>query len=165
VEDRWYQEQLTRFASRLVRRQHRQQDWREEIRQEAMGVLARQFEAAPDLHVDLRLAERRFAPWMRRIIWRSCQEALRRLRRLYTSAADLLGAEPPDFRARLPERRVELTLAIDRLAEPERSVVALAARGCNLREIAWRLRMDYAATCQAWHRGARRLRSWLRERD
>jgi DNA-directed RNA polymerase specialized sigma24 family protein len=130
-----------------------------------MAVLARQFEAASDLHVDVRLAEQSFAPWMRRIILRTCQEALRRLRRLYASATDLPQAELLDAHSRPPERRLELTLVIDRLAEPERSILVLAARGCNLREIAWRLRMDYGDTCQAWHSAAKRVRSWLRESD
>ena len=83
VLDPWYQDQLARFACKLLGHQQPQRQWLEEVQQEAMTLLARKFQSAPDLHVDPQRAERQFGAWMRTIIYRTCQEALRRLRRLY----------------------------------------------------------------------------------
>ncbi len=165
VQDPWYQDQLARFTCKIVGHQRPQRDWLEEVRHEAMALLARQFERAPDLHLDPHRAERQFAAWMRTIIYRTCQEAFRRLLRLYGCSGELPKCGVVDPRNLAMETHAELNMAIDQLTEPQRSVLTLYAKGYSLREIAVQLELQYGATCRACRRGIAALRAMWRDSE
>ncbi len=77
----WYQLELEKAAQHLVRCQNLQ-IFPEDIQHEAILFLARTLERHPDLQFDsLNPSQEHFRHLMRKIIFRDCQQALRRLRR------------------------------------------------------------------------------------
>jgi hypothetical protein len=107
VSDPWYQHKLTVCAAKCLSRHGKSGDWLEDVKQEAMLLLARQLAVSPDLHVDIQRAEEHFDPWMRQIIYHHCQEAVRYLGRLYREAQVLPGYDAAYLRDFTIEARVD----------------------------------------------------------
>jgi DNA-directed RNA polymerase specialized sigma24 family protein len=149
--DPWYQQQLFCCARKLLRRSNRPSDWLEEVQQEAMTILGRQLRLSPDLHVDMTRVHEHFAPWMRWIIYRTCQEALRRLRRMYGKVTYLTELELLNLTIEDDvETHVEISLAIGSLQEPQRTVMVLYTEGANLKGIAVEMGLNYWRTYRLW---------------
>ena len=148
-------------ARRLLARRHAPPEWREDVEHDAMLLLARTLRRAPDLHVDQARVEERFPGWVGTIVARDCLQALRRLRTLSGRTSPLGRRDPADPRAaRLDARRdarIDLSLALDRLPEPDRGVLTLYAKGHTVREAADALGLSYARAYGALRRGRERL--------
>lgn len=76
----WYQAQLTKISRRVTRGRSRF-ICAEYVQQEAMLILARSLKAHPHLKFDWNESSEQFSRWMRRIIFRDCLQALRRIKR------------------------------------------------------------------------------------
>lgn len=161
IEHPWYQEQLAACARQEMRRVRAPDEWLDDVKQDAMLLLARRLRLAPDLRIDRRRAREHFPGWMGTIIRRHCQEALRRMRRLHHRTQEILdqdiGREP---RLAL-EAKIDLSMMLDKLAEPERTVVVLSAKNWSLREIADALEFSYWKTRRIHLRGLEQLRKLL----
>jgi RNA polymerase sigma factor (sigma-70 family) len=162
--DPWYQRQLYFCARKLLRRNNGPPDWLEDVQQEAITILGRQLQCSPDLHVDAARVEEHFAPWMRWIIYRTCQEAVRRQRRACGRTMYLTEVELDELATEHDaQTRVELDLAIEALEEPRRTVLALYTGGSNVKEIAGKVGLNYWRTYRVWQEGLNALRARLSE--
>jgi RNA polymerase sigma factor (sigma-70 family) len=162
VADTWYQEQLAACARSLVARQNARGDWLEDVQQEAMTLLGRHLRKWPDLRVNPDRPHTEFAGWMRGIIRNTCQEALRQVWRKRRPLCELPEDDIPDRRGLPIPRRVELSLAIDEIAEPAKTVLTLRFKGFNCKEIARRLHLSYEETRCALATALATLRSTMR---
>lgn len=126
-----------------------------------LADLGRRAARSPDLCVDVERAERDFAAWLGTIIRHACSKALRRLRPL-PSPAPLLGVETAADLFADRDRQIDLLAAIDRLAEPERTIMHLRLAGRSLTEAAYLLGISRKQADRAYQRGLRQLERALR---
>lgn len=157
VEHPWYRSELTACAAEITARNDLPREWRCDIEHDAMLFLAQKLRKDPGLGVDPVRAERHFAAWMGTIVRNDCRTAARRLRR---SARDqpLPSYLPAADREAEQAARIDVRLLIDRLDDPERTILHLAADGLALREIASRLGLSYWQVWRAYRGGVGRLR-------
>ena len=110
---------------------------------------------------DVERAERDFAAWMGTIIRHACSKALARLRPL-PCAAPLSGMETVADLSATRDRQIDLLAAIDRLGEPERSIIHLRLAGRSITEAAYLLGISRKQADRAYQRGLRQLERALR---
>lgn len=157
----WYQGELSACAERVVRRSGMPDQWIDEIKHDAMLLLARTLRHAPDLHVDREQVDQKFPGWMGTIVLRDCREALRRMRRAHTRSIPIGDAEVAvDGRSDI-ELQIDLSMAVDRLEDPERTVVTLFSYDVPVTEIATELNLGYWKTYRILQRGLQQLRELL----
>jgi hypothetical protein len=77
----WFRENLTSSAKSVLRRSGCPAEWRQDIEQQAMVLLAWRLRKMPCLGIDPVQAERHFPGWMGTIINHNCRDALRKLSR------------------------------------------------------------------------------------
>lgn len=132
----------------------------DDVQQEALSDLADQLRRQPDLHVDRSLAEHTFYSWIETIVHRRCGVIVARFVRLAAWNSQLVGeiAERPRRRT---DVRIDVSQAIEKLDDPERSVLLLFHGGHSVREIAQRLHMPYDRAYAAKRRGLAQLRDSL----
>ena len=126
----------------------------DDVQQEALADLAEQLDRQPDLHVDPSMAEHTFYSWIETIVHRRCGVIVARFVKLAALNSQLFGdvAEHPRRRTDL---RIDVSQAIEKLDEPERSVLLLFHGGHSVRDIAQRLHMPYDRAYAAKRRGWR----------
>ena len=105
---------------------------------------------------DVEPADREFAAWMGTIIRHACSRALHRLRPL-SNPAPLVGMETATDRSADRNRQIDLLAAIDRLGEPERSIIHLRLAGRSITEAAYLLGISRKQADRAYQRGLRQL--------
>jgi DNA-directed RNA polymerase specialized sigma24 family protein len=132
----WYRHQLDSRARWLLTIRGLSKDWLEDVKHDALLLLARNLHRAAHLHAAPHRLPDEFAPWMRGVITRDCQEAIRRIRRMtgyenYDSLEDRCEVALPSL-----EERLELQLLIGQLHPHWQGIVQLHLRGCTHHEIA-----------------------------
>ncbi len=143
VEHPWYQEQLDLLAGCLVRRLGGVRPAIEDVKQDAILVLARKLRSTPDLHIDRDRAQHHFAGWMATIIRSDCLEALRRLRKPQPLSNDVVNEDRSPDRSVDLEARIDLSMLLDQLPDPQRTIVILHHKGWQISEIADELKFSY----------------------
>lgn len=146
VEHPWYQSQLDYCATWVLRSGKAPHQWLDDLRQDAILLLARTLRQRPDLGIDRCRANDKFAPWLRTIIVRDCREALRRMRRLHRRETALPQQPPTVDRRQQLDVQIDLSMAIDALANPDRTLVSMYLHGYSVKEIARRLQRNYGST-------------------
>jgi DNA-directed RNA polymerase specialized sigma24 family protein len=155
----WYQDELRRAAFRTLRPARLHLQWIDDVKQEAMLLLARDLRHSADLHVDRAAAEEHFAAWLRKIIMRHCQQAARSMRRAQRRAglqqAEVLAAASKS----LPlDSILDLALAIRKLPKASRRVLLLRLRGWGIVEITQRVHRCQTEVHRALAKGLSKLR-------
>jgi DNA-directed RNA polymerase specialized sigma24 family protein len=140
------------------------EEWLEDVRHEAMLILAAKLQKVPNLGLDSKGLAEKFPSSIGTIARNECRQALKRLRRIYRTGAEL-SAES-DFRAAasfylLQVRSLDLSAAIEELPEPLCSVLRLYQLGHDIRAIAPRLGLTYWEAYRAFRHGLKRLRTDL----
>ncbi|HJT36571.1 MAG TPA: sigma-70 family RNA polymerase sigma factor [Pirellulales bacterium] len=161
MSDPWFAAEVAACARRAVRHVHAPQDLADDVAAECLLILAEELRVSPDLCVDVERAERDFAAWMGTIIRHACSKALARLRPS-PCPAPLLGVETTGDRLADRDRQIDLLAAIDRLNEPERSIMHLRLAGRSLTEAAYLLGLSRKRADAAYQRGLRQLERALR---
>ena len=162
VEHAWYQQLLDQCVSMVMTRRSAPPGWLDDVKQDAILLLARDLRRTTDLNVDHDRVEAHFEPWMRTITMRHCQQALRGMRRKAEwtadeAAAGLFGGDDRRHQA----ARIDVQAALDRLRQPDRTVLSLLAEGWSGKEIAAELGITYPKMNYSLRRGIRRLRILL----
>lgn len=161
VQHPWYQAELRCCAQRVLWRGRAPLAWQKEVEHDAMLVLARELRHAPDLGLDYARAEDEFAAWLGTIIRRDCQQALRRLRRVYRPGEALPEDLPEGHDGNRREVWIDIQAAVNHLNDPARTVVALYSKGLSVRQIAAELELSYWPVYRALRRGLEELRRLL----
>jgi len=155
VADPWYQGELRRLARRALRRRHAPSHWQEDVRHEAMLLLAEKLSRVPDLHINGELADRHFGGWLSRITLRDCCLAVSKLLRRPRHVPPVRSPISLDV-------VLDVRWALRRISDPLcRTVLALFASGMELNDIAARLDVSYARTRRSFRAGAQEMRRLL----
>lgn len=157
----WYQTILLAHARRILRQQQLPISWHEDVQQDAILLLARSLRRRADLGIDMQQVHQHFAGWMATIIARDCQEAIRQMRRHYVREQTLPDTDPLGL-GQLPlDVKIDVSVAIQKLPDPERTVLTLWSEGLSVADIAQRLGLSYHRTHYLWRRATRQLRAVL----
>jgi RNA polymerase sigma factor (sigma-70 family) len=144
VEHPWYQAELQAIGERLVRRQSGFQISVDDVKQDAMMLLARKLRSSPDMHLDPERIDHSFPGWLATIIRRDCQEALRHIRRPQPQSSDAVNDDVlPARKATDLEARIDLSVCLDTLPEDLRTLVVLHTKGFEIAEMAAELEISY----------------------
>lgn len=158
-----YKLELERCARLAIARVNGPQDWEGDVRHDALLILARRLKTSIDLGYDRSRPESHFDRWIRRIMMRHCQEAVRRMRRPLREGwrLDGNGESVPASGSDYIELRIDVSLAIERIADPARTILLLYGYGFSITEIAERLQMTYSQVQYARRKGLNRLKAQL----
>jgi RNA polymerase sigma factor (sigma-70 family) len=141
VEHPWYQAELHRLASRLVRKAQAPSDLIDDIQQDAMLLLGRHLQTATGLNVDRALARDHFAGWLAKIIARDCAQVMRRRRRTRSDVrVDEAAIKSAPARPVMIEETIDLAAAFDNLPNEHRQVLLMRLHGLRIVDIAQRLK-------------------------
>lgn len=157
----WYASELRRLARQALRDRSAPPEWLGDVEHDAMLLLARSLRHARDLHMDRAKAEDHFPGWIATIIRRDCLQAVRRLRALYGRTVPLQDHDMSLDRQKIIEVQIDVSLAIEKLDEPERTVLLLHRKGMTTREIAGRLGLDDGKAYRILRRGMTQLRRYF----
>jgi RNA polymerase sigma factor (sigma-70 family) len=116
----------------------------------------------PDLCFDTERGAEHFGGWLATILSRNCRQALRRLRRSRLPAREITENDPAPERQDQLELRIDISEALDRLQEPQRSVVSLYGKGLAVTVIAQSLGLSIWTAHRILQRGLRQLQIALR---
>ena len=157
----WYQQQLRACVGSTIRASRLPPDLAHDLEQEVILLLAGKLARRRDLGMDLELAKQKFPGFMQSVIRNDCLHITRKLRRQFLRSFPLLAA--PCVEDRTAERcsRVELTLEIEELNDPQRTILLLTVKGMTLKEISQKIQMDYSKVCREFHHGQQRLEKIL----
>ena len=155
--DRWFQGQLEARARKALWARVGRLDWLDDVKHEALLILAKKLAKTPDLRVKLEIVDRTFPAWIGAILERACGEAIRQLRRIHRLQLGALDSIADERTENLDER-IDLWLALDQQPEPYRTVLLLSAQGRSIQEIADQLKLTYWETYARLHAGLSRLR-------
>lgn len=161
VTDPWYQDQLYYCARKVLRANGASLDWIDDIQHDAMLILARHLRRSADMRLDRQRAELHFPQWLRTIIVRDCREAWRRIHRLWTQQGTLYEGNDPIARNSCLDLRIDLQMSLDKIGEPDATVVTLFANRFTLEEIASKTGLRYWQAHYVLKRGLERLRDLL----
>lgn len=160
--DPWFQAEVELCAAQAVRRGGAKREDAADVASGANLIIADELRVSPDLHVDVDRAEPNFTGWMGTIIRHACSKALARMRP-FAPASPLLGVETTGDESATRDLRIDVLAAIDKLGEPERSIMLLRLDGRSLIEAAFVLGIPYKRADYACQRGLRHLERALRD--
>lgn len=155
----WYQDQLKRIAQHLARYQSGLV-FSEDIEQEAILLLARSLKRSPDLKFKPCQPDEQFSRWMRRIIFRDCRQALRRLCR--GQEMESLTDQPmPEDAQFLQGLRLDVRSGLELLPPKERFIIEQYLLGQSFDETASQLKVSPATVCRRYQRALYFLQQFL----
>lgn len=157
VQHPWYRRQLHLCAKRLLRGA-RQRQWLEDLKHEAMLLLADELQRCPDLNLSRAVTA---GGWLRTILWRHCWQALQTLRE---QAAEFDEPLPGDLVAEVDDRWTELLdlqEVLETLEEDDHVLLALYAEGYTLRSISELMDCSYWQCRLRLRQALRKVRRWL----
>ena len=158
VEHPWYQMELEGAARRLLCTRGAL-DWLGDVQHDAMLLLARSLQSDPDLGLDPQRIDEHFGGWMGVMIRNDCRQAFRRIHRLFAPSRELFDTHvTADERSRI-EDRIDVSRAVDQLAEPGRSILTPHAHGFSVQEISSMLELEYFVAYRAYRRGVEEMRA------
>lgn len=154
--DDWFQAELDRHAEFVVKGDSSISA--DDVRHEAMLLLAAKFQSARDLGLDALGLGDNFAQSIGVIVRDDCVDARRRLHRLFGTSFEPLPADgQPAAIGVSDDLALELRLAIDDLPPPMAAVLRLHQMGCDIDEIAEMLGLSYKQAYGAHQRGLKLL--------
>ena len=134
-----YQALLDQCARRLIYQHNASREWLDDVKQDAILILASKLRRAPNLHYNAGRPASSFAPWLRTVVRSHCQDALRRLRCWRARQLPLLS--DPLEKPSAIDQRIDLHIAMLRVSARERAALSLFAQGHTDREIAQQLNL------------------------
>jgi RNA polymerase sigma factor (sigma-70 family) len=159
VEDPWYQENLDKRARRVLRRANCPLEWIDDLKQDAMLLLARQLS---HLVNPATLEPKLASPgWLLAAIRGHCQEALRRIVTAHRRCTQIANEQDFPEASNLFTSIIDLRDAIERLDEPQRTILQRQANGNSLLSIAHDQRLSYSQVWRIYRRGIEQLRARL----
>lgn len=154
----WFQRELHDCAGYEIFSSRLPPDLVDDVEQDVILQLAGKLARQPDLGMDLALAKQRFPAFMGTIIRNECRQVARNLRWQYLKSASLPMPERVEEHSGQRKALVELSLEIDELEDPQRTIVLLKMNGMTLKEIAQRIPINYSKVCREYHQACRRLK-------
>ena len=155
-----YQDQLGRCARFALHAGGAPKEWQDDIRQDALLLLARQLQRSTDLGYDADRPASEFGGWLRTILTRQSREAIRCMRRRHQRDSVLEESGANEIELTL-DAAIDMRQAIDQLCEPDRTIMFLSQSGWSLQEIADKLGMTYWQVQYARKAGLTRLQATL----
>lgn len=157
IEHPWYQVQLDICAKRALR-VRAQSDLLDDVKQDAMLLMARNLQRASDLRVDRSRVNEHFPGWMATIILHDCRQAVRALRRHQRPSVQLHDYDVAIEPSWTMDALIDLSLGTFQLNDRQRTVVELQLKGKPIREIAADLGLSYWQVYRAAQEGMHCLR-------
>lgn len=157
----WFRAMLHTQAQKVLRQQRLPIAWQDDVQQDAVLLLARSLRRRADLGVDLNQVQGCFAGWMATIISRDCREAVRQMRRHYVREQASPDIDPLGIQQLPLDAKIDVSVAIQKLDDPERTILTLWAEGFSVADVAKRLGLSYQRTHYLWRRSTRQLRAFL----
>jgi RNA polymerase sigma factor (sigma-70 family) len=161
LEDAWFQGELQSIAEGLVRRERGAAISVDDVMQDAQLILARELQHCPDLHLDPQRSDSEFRGWLATIIRHDCQQALRHLRRPQVATSDAINDDAVPGKESNLAARIDLSLSLDRLPEPQRTIVTLHTKGWEISETAAELELSYWKVRRLLNEGLRQMAEQL----
>lgn len=157
----WFQQKLHDCAGFEILSSRLPPDLVEDVEQDVILLLAGKLARQRNLGMNIELAKHKFPAFMGTIIRNDCRRVARRLRRQFLRSPTC--PSPQRFEDCSVDRTslVELTLEIEELNDPQRTILLLHVKGMTLKEIAQKIQMDYSKVCREFHHGRRRLEKAL----
>jgi RNA polymerase sigma factor (sigma-70 family) len=157
----WFQQNLHDSAGYEIIASRLPPDLADDLEQEVIlhfaGKLARQ----PNLGIDLELAKQKFPAFLGTIIRNECRQVARKLRSQFLLSKSLPIPQRIEERSTQRKALVELSLEIDELKDPQRTIILLKLKGMTLREIAQRIPMSYSKVCREYRLACHQLKRRL----
>lgn len=157
IEHPWFQRELRDCVGYTIRSSGLPTDLADDLEHEVFLLLAGKLARRRDLGMDVELAEQKFPAFMGTIIRNDCRQVARKLRRQFVRSPSLLSPARVEGRTGEIESLVELSLEIDELDDPQRTILLLSMKGMTLKEIAQQIQMNYSQVCREYHHGRRQL--------
>ena len=162
--DPWFKAEQMKHARFVLRSSHGQMEWLDDVYQETVSILGKNFEREPSLHLNLEESEESVLNYICKTIRSASQQALRQLRRKIST-----GVSPPeeiDVQASTAsyvhqEQSLALNAAIGDLPEPLSTIMRLRHLGDTPKEISEHLGMSSGKVYRALRQGIKRLRTDL----
>ena len=129
VTHRCYLDELDKRARWVLFATKSRFEWLDDVKQDAVLILASKLKRRIDLNVNTALAERCFVAWLRCLVTHHCSDALRELRRQNAHQRPLPAAMPACFVWQAIDERLDFEIAAKELLEPDRTILVLSARG------------------------------------
>lgn len=132
-DNRWFKKRLNDSAGRVISQTGLPQEWKEDVKQEALIVFSRALQRDKTLGFDERRGN--FGSFISTIIYRCCQKGLRQFRRSINQAVTA-DKHPLTEPMEALDDRLDLRDCVWRLDEPYQSTVRLILFGRSITEIA-----------------------------
>jgi len=157
----WFQKKLCDCVNCEICSSYLAGDLAGDLEHEVILLLAGKLARRRDLGMDLELAENKFPAFIGTIVRNDCRQVARKLRRQFLRSATL--AAPQLITDQIEQRQSlsEMSLEIDELEDPQRTILLLKMKGLTLKEIAEQTQINYSKVCREYHAGCRRLRQTL----
>lgn len=132
--DSWFRRKLNQSAIRVLHKLALPLGWKQDVTQEALLILARQLQRNRTLGYDSHRGQ--LSSFLSTVIYRSCLKSVRALNGPRHHSLEKVSNEP--FFESTPQVQESLDLhdCIERLDEPERSIVEQIIKGKSVPEIA-----------------------------
>jgi RNA polymerase sigma factor (sigma-70 family) len=157
----WFQKILRECAGYEIISSRLPPDLADDLAQEVVLLFAGKLARQPDLGMDTQLARQKFPAFLGTIVRNDCRHVARRLRRQFLRSPTCAWPQRFEDCAGAKISRVELSLEIEELQDPQRTILLLHVKGMTLREIAQEIPMNYSKVCREFHHGQRQLAELL----
>lgn len=157
----WFQQQLQDCVRCEILSSRLPPDLAEDLKHEVILMLAGKLAQKRGLGMDLELAEEKFPAFMGTIIRNDCRQVARKLRRQFLRSPALHSPQSLEDRSADRISLIELSLQIEELEDPQRTILLLSIKGMTLMEISEQIQMNYSKVCREFHHGRRQLEKTL----
>jgi len=153
----WFQQELREWAGYEIRSSRLPDDLAGDLEHEVVLMLAGQLARQRDLGMNAEIAEQTFPAYMGTIVRNCCRQATRKLRRQFLRNGVLPAPQNVADRIGQRQSQVELSMEIEELDDPQRTILLLKMKGMTLKEIALQMQMNYSKVCRKYRFGLRQL--------
>lgn len=157
----WFQQQMRACVGYEVLSSGLPPDLAHDLEHEVILLLAGKLARHRDLGMDLELAEEKFPAFMGTVIRNDCRQAARKMRRQFLRSPSLLSPQRVEDPAAERISLIEMSLEIEELNDPQRTILLLSVKGMTLKEIAQTIQMNYSKVCREYDQGCRQLAKTL----
>jgi RNA polymerase sigma factor (sigma-70 family) len=155
VQHECYQALLDQYARWLIYQHNTPREWLDDVKQDAILILASKLRRTPNLHYNSDRPASSFTPWLRAVVRSHCQDAIRGLRSYSARQLPLLSDPPEKLSA--VDQRIDLHSAMLLASARERAALSLFAQGYTDSEIAQLLNLTIGQARALRLRGLRFL--------
>jgi len=157
----WFKKQLRASVRYEVLASRLPPDLADDVEHEVILILAGKLARQRDLGMDRELAETKFPAFMGTIIRNDCRQIVRKLRRQFQRSSSLMSPQCIEDRSAERTSLVELSMEIEELKDPQRTILLMSVKGMTLKEIAKKIHMTYSKVCREYDHGCRQLEKSL----